>query len=69
MLQAAGVHVARVNCADAKTVCERFSVQSLSLKVVTGGRYYNYVGTRDQKQLAAFAIAGYKVRCLCRSCD
>lgn len=67
--QDAGVHVAKVDCTTERSICERFSVQSYpTLKVVTGGRSFDYAGSRDQAALAAFAISGHKVG-LSSDCD
>lgn len=57
----AGVHVAKVDCTAERSICERFSVQSYpTLKVVTGGRSFDYAGSREQSALAAWAISGHK---------
>ncbi|KAE9137205.1 hypothetical protein PF002_g2180 [Phytophthora fragariae] len=55
------VHVAKVDCTTERTVCERFSVGSYpTLKLVTGGKSYDYNGRRDVPAMAAFATEGYK---------
>ncbi|TYZ62816.1 hypothetical protein PybrP1_010949 [[Pythium] brassicae (nom. inval.)] len=57
----AGVHVGKVDCTTERSICERFSVQSYpTLKVVTGGRSFDYAGSREQAALAEFALSGHK---------
>ncbi|GMF28136.1 unnamed protein product [Phytophthora lilii] len=55
------VHVAKVDCTTERSICERFSVGSYpTLKVVTGGKSYDYNGRRDVPAMVAFATKGYK---------
>lgn len=55
------MHVAKVDCTTERTVCERFSVGSYpTLKVVTGGKSYDYNGRRDVPAMVAFSTEGYK---------
>ncbi|KAL3658840.1 hypothetical protein V7S43_016206 [Phytophthora oleae] len=55
------VHVAKVDCTTEKSICERFSVGSYpTLKVVAGGKSYDYNGRRDVDAMVAFSTDGYK---------
>lgn len=56
------MHVAKVDCTTDRSICERFGVQSYpTLKVVTGGKFYDYAGARDASSITKFSTTGYKV--------
>lgn len=62
-LEGSDVRLAKVDCTAARSVCERFGVASYpTLKVVAGGKYYDYAGARDADSMVSFALEGYKVR-------
>lgn len=51
-----------MDCTTERSICERFGVQSYpTLKVVSGGRFFDYAGSREVSALAKFTVSGHKV--------
>jgi hypothetical protein len=51
-----------VDCTTNRNICERLSVQSYpTLKVIDGGRFFDYAGRREAADMVKFAIEGFKV--------
>jgi len=58
---AAGFKVAKVDCTTEKGACERFGVRGFpTIKLLAGGKVYDYKGARSVEEFTKFATTTYK---------